>query len=40
MMERPAGQRGIEVPIKLPSLVDDDETAKTFAENARKSLQR
>jgi glutathione S-transferase len=40
MKERPACQRGIEVPMKLPSLVEDDEAAKTFAEDARKSLQR
>jgi glutathione S-transferase len=40
MKERPACQRGIEVPMKLPSLVEDTEAAKTFAEDARKSLQR
>jgi len=38
--ERPACRRGVEVPIKLDSMVKDEKAAKAFAENARKSLQR
>jgi GST-like protein len=40
MKERPACRRGIEVPFKLASLVNDEKAAQQFAENARKSLQR
>ncbi len=36
---RPAVERGIEVPVRLKNLVDDEKAAKAFAENARKSLQ-
>jgi len=39
MKERPACRRGIEVPIRLPNMADDEEAAKKFAENAQKSLQ-
>ena len=39
MKERPACRRGIEVPIRLPNMTDDEEAAKKFAENAQKSLQ-
>lgn len=35
---RPACQRGIEVPVRQQSTVDDPEAAKKFAENARKTL--
>ncbi|MBW2498708.1 MAG: glutathione S-transferase N-terminal domain-containing protein [Deltaproteobacteria bacterium] len=38
--ERPACRRGIEVPVKVSSLMDDEEAAEKFAANARKSLQR
>ncbi len=42
--ERPACQRGIAVPERLENLVDpaskeDEEAARRFAENARKTLQ-
>ena len=40
MKERPACRRGVEVPFKLQSVVDDEKAAREFAENARKSLQR
>lgn len=40
MKQRPACRRGVEVPFKLPSIVDDEKAAQEFAENARKSLQR
>ena|SRR5215468_566416 len=40
MKERPACRRGVEVPFKIPRLVDDEKGAQEFAENARKSLQR
>jgi glutathione S-transferase len=40
MKERPACRRGVEVPFKIASLVDDEQAAQAFAEQARKSLQR
>ncbi|MCR9093185.1 MAG: glutathione S-transferase N-terminal domain-containing protein [bacterium] len=36
---RPAVDRGLAVPIKVKNLTKDDDAAKKFAENARKSLQ-
>ena len=40
MKARPACQRGVEVPLKLPSMIKDEKAAQEFVENARKSLQR
>ena len=40
MKQRPACQRGVEVPFKLPNMANDDKAVEAFAENARKSLQR
>ena len=40
MKERPACRRGVEVPFKIQSIVEDAKAAEEFAENARKSLQR
>jgi glutathione S-transferase len=40
MRERPACQRGVEVPFKLPNMAKDEKAAKEFAENAAKQLQR
>lgn len=40
MKERPACRRGIEVPIRVESIVNDEQAAAKFAEQARKSLQR
>ena len=36
---RPAVDRGLAVPVKVENLTKDEEAAKKFAENARKSLQ-
>ena len=36
---RPAVDRGLAVPVKVANLTKDEEAAKKFAENARKSLQ-
>ncbi len=35
---RPACQRGIDVPARIPRTIDDLEAAKRFSENARKTL--
>jgi len=40
MAQRPACQRGVEVPFKIPSLTGDAEGAEDFAKNARSILQR
>lgn len=40
MKARPACQRGIEVPFRVPNLTQDEKGAAQFAENARQSLQR
>jgi len=40
MRERPACQRGVDVPARLEKMEDDSESAKKFAENARKMVQR
>jgi glutathione S-transferase len=40
MKARPACQRGIEVPFRVPNLTQDEQAAERFAENARQSLQR
>jgi len=40
MKDRPGCQRGIEVPVRIESITDDDKAAEEFAENARKILQR
>jgi GST-like protein len=37
--ERPACRRGIEIPIKLDNMLEDEKAAKEFAENAQKTLQ-
>jgi glutathione S-transferase len=39
MRERPACQRGVEVPVKLPNLLKDEDAAAKFAANARETLQ-
>ena len=38
--ERPACRRGIEVPAKVENLLEDEQGAKRFAENAGRILQR
>ncbi len=42
MKERPACQRGVEIPIKIPNLdeADDSKAADEFAKNARTIVQR
>jgi glutathione S-transferase len=40
MKERPACRRGVEVPFKVQSIVNDENASREFAANARKTLQR
>ena len=40
MRERPACQRGIEVPAKAPDALRDDKATQAFVERARQSVQR
>jgi len=40
MRERPACQRGVEVPFKLPDLAEDEKGAEEFAKNAQTILQK
>jgi len=40
LAERPACRRGVEVPVKLPSLAEDAEGAEEFAKRAQSILQR
>jgi glutathione S-transferase len=39
MKERPACRKGVAVPIKIDSLLKDEQATKAFAEAARKQLQ-
>lgn len=39
MKERPACRHGVEVPVKIDSLLKDEKAAQEFSENARKQLQ-
>ncbi|TVS19427.1 MAG: glutathione S-transferase [Gammaproteobacteria bacterium] len=38
--ERPAAQRGVEVPVAVPNLEKDEAAAKAFADRARNQVQR
>jgi glutathione S-transferase len=40
MKERPACRKGVEVPVKIESLLKDEQAVQAFAEQARKQLQR
>ena len=40
MYEQPGMVKGIEVPIKIESMLDDDEKAKEFAKNAEKMVKK
>lgn len=40
MKEKPGLRQGIQVPVKIDSILDDEEAAKAFAENAGKIVQR
>ncbi len=39
ILARPAVARGIEVPVAVRNLVDDEDAARRFADDARKTLQ-
>jgi hypothetical protein len=39
MKARPACRKGVEVPVKIESLLKDEQAAKAFSENARSQLQ-
>jgi glutathione S-transferase len=38
--ERPACRRGVEIPVKVESLIGDEQRTRAFAEDAQKTLQR
>ncbi len=38
--ERPAAQRGVEVPVAVPNLEKDEAAAKAFSDRARNQVQR
>ena len=40
MKARPACRRGIEVPVKVESVLKNEETARAWAERARQNVQR
>jgi hypothetical protein len=40
MYEQPGMVSGIEVPIKIESLLDDDEKMKEFTKNAAKMVKK
>ena len=40
MYEQPGMSAGLDVPIKMESLLDDDEKAKEFAKNAEKMVKK
>jgi hypothetical protein len=40
MKERPACRRGVEVPVKVESVLKDDAAAQAFVDRARQSVQR
>lgn len=40
MKARPACRRGIEVPVKVESVLKNEETARAWAERARRNVQR
>ena len=40
MYEQPGMVKGIEVPIKIESMLDDDEKVKEFAKNAEKMVKK
>jgi glutathione S-transferase len=40
MKERPACRRGVEIPVKVESLLKDEKAAQAFAERAREQVQR
>ena len=40
MKERPACRRGVEIPFKIQSVLQDQEAAEAFVANAQRNLQR
>ena len=40
MYDQPGMSSGLEVPIKMESLLDDDKKAKEFAKNAEKMVKK
>jgi hypothetical protein len=40
MKERPACRRGVEVPVKIESLLGNDKATADFVNKARLNLQR
>jgi glutathione S-transferase len=40
LKEKPGLRRGIEIPVKIDNILDDDEASKIFKENAAKMVQR
>jgi glutathione S-transferase len=40
MYEQPGMVKGIEVPVKIESMLDDEEKAKEFAKNAEKMVKK
>lgn len=40
MKEKPGLRQGIQVPVKIDNILDDEQAAKAFAENAGKIVQR
>ena len=40
MQERPACQKGVEVPFKIPNLEGDDEASKEFAKGAQTIVEK
>jgi hypothetical protein len=39
MKEKPGLQRGVSVPVKIESIIEDDEKSTEFVDNARNFLQ-
>jgi len=40
MKEKPGLQRGVSVPVRIESIIEDDEKSAEFIDNARNFLQR
>jgi GST-like protein len=40
MKEKPGLRQGVQVPVKIDNILDNEEAAKAFAENAEKIVQR
>ena len=40
MYEQPGMVKGIEVPVKIESMLDDEEKSKEFVKNAEKMVKK